>query len=143
MCECNDYTVSRRSFLKKATMGLGALAIADPLLGLAGVVIVSWRYRSRGGAAVLAMLGYFVGMLLPVLGLINMAYHQFSFVADHLQYVALAGPVALAIGAATILTRRWFSGWRAAVPSLVLLAVLSGLTSTALVTGAVSTVVTG
>lgn len=35
MCECNDYHLTRRAFLRNAGLGLGALAFADPLLGLA------------------------------------------------------------------------------------------------------------
>ncbi len=34
MSECNDYQVSRRAFLQRTGLGLGALAFADPLLGL-------------------------------------------------------------------------------------------------------------
>ena len=71
-----------------------------PLAALVLVAGVAWRRRAGWGRPVLAALGYVVAMLLPVLGLVGWSFHQHSLVSDHLQYVALAGPIALVVGAA-------------------------------------------
>ena len=54
-------------------------------------------------------MGYFVIMLLPVLGIANMSFMKFSFVADHLQYAALIGVIAFA--AAVLARAAAAAGW--------------------------------
>jgi tetratricopeptide (TPR) repeat protein len=84
-------------------------------LFIAGIVWL-WTRRKSWGRAPLFALAYFTLALLPVLGFVDMAFMRFSLVADHLQYVAMAGIVALA---AAIIARAVASsrspGW-AAVP---------------------------
>jgi tetratricopeptide (TPR) repeat protein len=67
-----------------------------PLALIAGAFAVLWTRRRSWGRAPLFALGYFVITLLPVLGLVNMSFMKFSFVADHLQYAALIGVIAFA-----------------------------------------------
>ncbi len=73
---------------------LYALAAAAVLIVIVGAVI-----RGRQWARPLLMgLGCAFIMLLPVLGFIGMSFMKFSFVADHLQYVALPVLIALVVG---------------------------------------------
>jgi tetratricopeptide (TPR) repeat protein len=65
---------------------------------LLAVLAVFWIYRRRWGRPLLAAMGYFVIVLFPVLGFFQMAYHRKSLVADHLQYVAILGPIVLVAG---------------------------------------------
>jgi len=64
---------------------LGALALAALL----------WRLRRRTRAPLAALL-FFVGSLFPTLGFFNVYAFVFSYVADHWQYLASLGVVALA-----------------------------------------------
>jgi tetratricopeptide (TPR) repeat protein len=70
-----------------------------PGLVLLGVLGVFWRFRQGWGRAPLAGLGYFIVMLVPVLGLWDIGFMLLSLVADHWQYFAIIGPLALAAGA--------------------------------------------
>ncbi len=100
-----------------------------PLLGLIAAASMAYGYRRAWGRSVLVALAYFVAMLLPALGFLKMAFHQHSLVADHFQYVALIGPVALVVAAAAVLLRRWAAGaWAGKVAAVVVITVLSVLT---------------
>ena len=62
---------------------------------LAGGVAWAVRGRWRGPAAVFF---YFTAMLLPVIGFLNTSGFRFTFVADHFQYLAAIGPIAMGAG---------------------------------------------
>jgi hypothetical protein len=64
---------------------------------LMGGLILLWRKRNAWGRPLLFGLGYFLTMLLPVLGFFDQSYHRISSVADHWQYYAIIGPIALAV----------------------------------------------
>ena len=67
-----------------------------PLLGVIGLFVVLWLKRGTWGRPYFFALAYFVGALLPVLGLIDGYFWRFSLVGDHFQYLASMGPLALA-----------------------------------------------
>jgi tetratricopeptide (TPR) repeat protein len=79
-----------------------------PLAGLAAGGAMLWAWRQQLWArATLFGLGFFVAALLPVLGFFDIYYFCFSFVADHFQYLASIGVIALAVAAgASVLRQR-------------------------------------
>ena len=64
------------------------------------------RRRAGWGRPIFFALSYFLVALLPVLGLLKMSYMRASWVADHFQYLADIGIIALASAAGTALWRR-------------------------------------
>jgi protein O-mannosyl-transferase len=71
-----------------------------PTLALAALFALLWAFRKSWGRPFLFGLGYFVVMLLPVLGFFDMYIMKLSLVMDHLQYPALIGVIALIVGLA-------------------------------------------
>ena len=81
-------------------------ATVSTWLPLAGVIALTaglWLIRRRTRAPLAAWL-FFVGSLFPVLGFFNVFPFQYSFVADHFQYLASLGLIALAAGALPLRT---------------------------------------
>jgi Tfp pilus assembly protein PilF len=83
-----------------------------PLSAL-GVMAALWWSRSRVGKGPLVGVLFFAGTLFPALGFFDVYPMRFSFVADHFQYLASIGPVALlvaggmSIGARLHTRTRW------------------------------------
>ena len=97
-----------------------------PLAALA-VFGALWALRSRTRAPLAAML-FFAGTLFPALGFFNVYPFRYSFVADHFQYLASLGVIALAAAGAAGLLDRYRVGW-AATPVIVAVGVsLAALT---------------
>ncbi len=67
-----------------------------PLVAAIGLFVALAQIREAWSRACLFALAYFVAALLPVLGLVEHYFLRYSFVADHLQYLASIGPLALA-----------------------------------------------
>jgi tetratricopeptide (TPR) repeat protein len=60
-----------------------------------GVVAVLWAARNRIGRGPLAAVLFFMGTLSPALGFVNIYPMRYTFVADHYQYLAGVGLMAL------------------------------------------------
>ncbi len=72
----------------------------------AGLLLLLWRLRRELGKAPLAALLFFAITLFPALGFFDVYPFRYSFVADHFQYLASMGPIALAAGGIAMLTAR-------------------------------------
>lgn len=72
----------------------------------AGLLLAAFICRRSWGRAVLFGLGYFLLSLFPVLGFFKMYYFRLSPVADHWQYLASIGLIALVAAAVTLWSRR-------------------------------------
>jgi tetratricopeptide (TPR) repeat protein len=72
---------------------------------------VAIRRNGRGRGAFFA-LGYFLIALAPVVGLLKMSYMRAAWVADHFQYLADIGIIALGCAAGALLWRRASSSGR-------------------------------
>ncbi len=91
-----------------------------------GGLTACWLGRRRSRAPLAAAL-FFIGTLFPALGFLNVYLFVFSFVADHLQYMACVGViVAVAAGGAGL--TRWLGGPVARGLGLGLLTILGVLT---------------
>ena len=64
--------------------------------GALGVVALLWAFRARLGRGPLTGMLFFAGTLTPALGFFNFYPMLYSFVADHFQYLASLGLLALA-----------------------------------------------
>ena len=60
-----------------------------------GALLALWLARKRIGRGPVAAVFFFVGTLLPVLGLMNTYSMRYSFVWDHWVYLSSLGPIAL------------------------------------------------
>lgn len=70
------------------------------LVACLAVAAMTWIYRRRMGAGAIVGLVFFVAALSPMLGFIPLYTFYFSYVADHYQYLACLGLIALVVGVA-------------------------------------------
>lgn len=96
------------------------VAWSFPLAAVTAIGI-AWLARHRLGRGPLAIVLLFAGTLVPALGFIDVYPMQFSFVADHFQYLASLAPLA---GVAWLVVEKFKAGWVGLV-LVPLLAVLS------------------
>ena len=87
-----------------------------------------WRARSRGP---LAAVLFFAGTLVPALGFFDVYPFKFSFVADHFQYLASLGIIALAAAGVMTGARAWIPGMKSPelIASVAIAMPLAALTS--------------
>jgi len=81
------------------------LAYLPLAAAIAGCAVLWWK-RNTWGRAPLVTAGYFVAVLLPAIGFINIFPFRYSFVADHFQYLAAIGPLTLAAAGIHLLLTR-------------------------------------
>jgi len=74
----------------------GQLISYLPLCAVIVALFILWLKRDSWFRPGFLVFAYFLTALLPVLGLVDMSYSHYSFVADHFQYLASMGPLALA-----------------------------------------------
>lgn len=78
-----------------------------PLAGATAGMFALWRGRAGRMRPVFFAAAYFVVSLFPVLGFFSVYFFRYSFVADHFQYLASMGPLALAGAGAAVLMDYW------------------------------------
>lgn len=112
-------------FYPRWAIGAAALRHWAPLLAALALLVTlgRWQARSRGPLAAALLFG---GTLFPVLGFFNVYPFQYSFVADHFQYLASIPLIALGAEGIAILGARASRAYRVApglvLPALALLA---------------------
>ncbi len=77
-----------------------------PLAALATLAAL-WMLRRRIGKGPLAGVLCFAAMLFPVLGFWSVYFFRYSYVADHFQYLACIGLIAVVVSAATSFSGRF------------------------------------
>src|SRR5882724_5322431 len=93
------------------------------LAGIAACVAI-YVLRRYFGRSVEVAAAFFVAALSPVLGFIMLFTFRYTFVADHYQYLACIGPIALASAGIVSLSGK-FAQYRAVIVSVALLVVAS------------------
>lgn len=112
-----------------AATAAGHTAIPGALLVLSLVLcVLLWR---RIGAPVALGFAYYALMLLPLLGIFDTNYFDYSLIADHWQYHALPGLILASSSAVAAITTRWprlaaFS-YQGALLSVAVLTVLASV----------------
>ncbi|MGC8863197.1 MAG: tetratricopeptide repeat protein [Armatimonadota bacterium] len=106
--------------------GKWSVSQADPvwyvwLAGLIAVGIAMYVWRARIGRRVAAAVLFFVITPIPLLGFFSLYTFRYSYVADHYQYVASIGLIAIAAGAMSAAVGR-FGKTAAVIPAAVLVA---------------------
>ena len=66
-----------------------------PALAAAGGMFILWHQRNGRMRPLFFAAAYFTISLFPVLGFFNIYFFRYSFVGDHLQYLASMGPLVL------------------------------------------------
>ena len=99
------------------------------LLASIAACVAIFFLRRYVGRSVEVAAAFFVATLSPVLGFIMLFTFRYTFVADHYQYLACIGPMAL-VSAGVVSLSNKFQQYRAAIMSVALLIVASLATLT-------------
>jgi tetratricopeptide (TPR) repeat protein len=90
-----------------------------PLFLLVFSLVWSWNRRRSWGRPVFFAASYYLLMLFPVLGFLDIYYFKYSLVADHWQYFSIVGLIALLVGGASVLARGGIRVWARAFAVLL------------------------
>ena len=85
-----------------------------PWVGFVLIGWVAWRYREDWGRQLIFAGGFFLLMVAPVLGFIDMSFMRISWVSDHFLYVPMIGPIAGLIAAVSTAFQNLPTRWQAA-----------------------------
>ena len=94
-------------------------------VGVIVALALLWVCRTRFGQGPLVACLFFVGTLMPALGFVNVYPMLFSFVADHFQYLASIGLIALMAAAGTRVCARWTRSARTLLFATVLVGLMT------------------
>jgi tetratricopeptide (TPR) repeat protein len=94
------------------------------LIACIAACVAIYVFRRYVGRGVEVAAAFFVATLSPVLGFIMLFTFRYTFVADHYQYLACIGPIALASAGIVNLSDK-FAQYRVAIVSVSLLVVAS------------------
>ncbi|MGD0551685.1 MAG: hypothetical protein ABSB25_03430 [Sedimentisphaerales bacterium] len=75
-------------------------------VSFAAVMAAGWLLRKRTGRGIPTAIIFFPVILLPMLGFFSLYTFVYTFVADHYQYMASIGPIAIIAGIAATVYRR-------------------------------------
>jgi protein O-mannosyl-transferase len=107
-------------------------AIRQYLWPAASILMIAfaWLFRKRFGRAPLTAILFFTVTLFPVLGFFSLFTFMYTFVADHYQYAACIGPIALVAAGGALLMRKSAPAIKIIVPLIagVVLLTLGSLT---------------
>src|SRR5215467_9889539 len=99
------------------------------LMALAALGVMIYLVRRYVGRGVEVAAAFFVLTLSPVLGFIMLYTFRYTFVADHYQYLASIGPIALAAAGTATLAATWKGSRRLILGSAVcVVGILAALT---------------
>ena len=88
------------------TLDAGRAATYFPVAAAALALLILWFKRDGPLRPVFFALAYFMVSLFPVSSFFNVYFFRYSFVADHFQYLAAMGPLALVAAGADAVRRR-------------------------------------
>jgi len=86
-----------------------------------------WQGRDKLGRGPIAAITFFVATLSPMLGFLSLYTFFYTYVADHYQYVASIGPIALAAAVGYRIENRFFTGRRKDITTVVAILILATL----------------
>ena len=84
-----------------------AISSYIPVFATIALFAIIWWQRQKWGRSILAGFSYFVISLVPVMGFVSMYYFRYTYVADHFQYLAAMGIIALVVGGVTWGIDKW------------------------------------
>jgi tetratricopeptide (TPR) repeat protein len=89
------------------------------------LIASAWLLGKRFGRAIPAAILFFAVTLFPILGFISLYTFIYTFVADHYQYAACIGPIALVAAGGALFMRKSIPGIKFIVPMMAAIVLLT------------------